>query len=119
MLFRSTQIKNPNQESQQGPLTHDSVLLSSLSEDYRTGFNPAIRAETSRLQVFSQELDASDGVEQLRALHRSQEDLWFSGSGQASHGVRHLWKQVPVDRCRGLLPSIRVNRERAYARRVQ
>ena len=100
-------------------MTDDSVLLSLLSEAHRAGFDPAIRTETSRLQVFSQELDAGHGVERLQALRRAQEDLWFSGSGQAAHGVRHLWEQVPVDRCRGLRPSIRINRVCAYARRVR
>ncbi len=58
-------------------------------------------------------------VDPFVICRRAQEDLWFSGSGQAAHGVRHLWEQVPVDRCRGLRPSIRVNRVRAYARRVR
>jgi mRNA-degrading endonuclease HigB of HigAB toxin-antitoxin module len=33
-----------------------------LSEGHRTGLNPAICTETSRFQVFSQELDAAYGV---------------------------------------------------------
>ena len=54
-----------------GPLTDDSVLLSSLGAAHRAGFDPAIRTETSRFQVFSQELDADHGVEQLQSLRRA------------------------------------------------
>lgn len=86
---------------------------------HRAGFDPAIFTKTSRFQIFSQELDAGHGGEQLQALRRAQEDFWFSGSGQTAHGVRHLREQVPLDRCRGLPPPIRVNRVCAYARRVR
>ena len=99
--------------------TDNSVLLSLPGESHWAGLDPAFRAEASRLQTFSQELDSGHGSEQLQALRGSQKDLWFSGSGQAAHGVQHLWKQVSANRGCGLHASIRVDRARAYTFRVR